>query len=198
MGKQKTRGIGNPLRLRPAHAIPDGEGLDGRVAQVVMMVAAQQVVEHAQAQCALGENHFFQAKCFQYGNHDGQAAGQHRQPIRLDTGQRQGIETARLDQRRAQLLQPRQGYAPVGVAVAAQDVAERLGSAAGAHRQFPTHFCKPRDNGLQLALSGQIGLLKTTSIEFAIGEIAQAETDTAHVQGLEFQRLERPADDELR
>ena len=69
------------------HVIALHELAHGFVALVVLDVAAQQVVQHAQPQRAVARVHDLDAQLVEQRAHDGQPAGQHVGALDLDAGQ---------------------------------------------------------------------------------------------------------------
>ena len=125
------------LGLRRIDVVAAHELRHRHLAHVAMLHAAEQVVEHAVAQRAVGDLHRLEAELVEHGAHDRDAAGQHRRAVRPQAGDAVGIGALGLDQQAPQLLQAFARDAFVGEAVLAQDVLDRARGARGADRLLP-------------------------------------------------------------
>ena len=81
-----TGGIGNLLCLAQIDVVAANKGIDGGIAQIVMVVPAQQVVQHAQPQRAFGEHHPVDVELLEDRAHDGEAAEDHGQSVAFHPG----------------------------------------------------------------------------------------------------------------
>ena len=88
--EQRERGVMHAAGLVRVHVIALHELAHGFVALVVLDVAAQQVVQHAQPQCAVARVHDLDAQLVEQRAHDGQPAGQHVGALDLMPGNSDG------------------------------------------------------------------------------------------------------------
>ena len=91
--------------LRGVHVVAAHELRDGRLAHVVVLHAAEQVVEHAVAQRRLGHGHLLDVELVEDRVHDREAAGQHRRARRLQAGDAVRVGAAGVEQQVPQLLE---------------------------------------------------------------------------------------------
>ena len=162
-----------------------------------MMVSPEQVVEHSEPERAFGEDHPLEAELAEDRRHDRKASEEHWQAVGLEPADLQAIEAARLEQDGAQALQSLEGDGALGETVLFEDLEQGLGAAARAHSLLPADLPIGVGDRLQLAPRGQFRFLEAALVDRSVGEVAQAEADASHVQGLQHQRLEALADDEL-
>ena len=97
--------VAHAVSLPTIDLIAGHELADRGIAHVVMMEAAEQVVEHAEAQRPVGVGHVLEIEFLEDRAHDRDAAGQDRQPVGAHAGEIEGIDVAGLDQGRLQTLE---------------------------------------------------------------------------------------------
>ena len=124
--EQRERGVMHAAGLVRVHVIALHELAHGFVALVVLDVAAQQVVQHAQPQRAVARVHDLDAQLVEQRAHDGQPAGQHVGALDLDAGQFRRHDAPGADDAILQLGQAGARDAAVGHAAFGQDGEQRL------------------------------------------------------------------------
>ncbi len=166
------------------------------------MAAAQQVVQHAQAQRPVGDVHAIDVKLIEDTQHDRQAAGQHRNAVRLEAAQLEAIGVLGLDQRALQALQPFARDAVLGAlvveAVELDQLRQRTGGAGRAHRLVPASRAVLLHQHLDLATRRQLGLLHRIIIDIAVRKEVATVRNATDVETLHQLGLVAVADDEFR
>ena len=99
--EQARRRAHDPRRLLVIDFVASHEKLHRGFAQVVMVISAEQVVEHAEAERTLREHHLLERELLENRRHDGQAARQHGHPVGAQPGQLQAPGVAGAQQHRA-------------------------------------------------------------------------------------------------
>ena len=85
--EKSERQLLHPCGLRLIDVIALRHRLDRRVANVFVLAATEQVVQHAIAQRRVGDGHARQLQLFEHREHDRQATRQDRHTVALDAGQ---------------------------------------------------------------------------------------------------------------
>ncbi|MCY1355898.1 hypothetical protein D9M69_423360 [compost metagenome] len=162
-----------------------------------MVVAAQQVVEHAFAQGTLGMGHAREIEGLEDGFGNRQAGRENRAAIRLDAVQVDLVHIAQLEQL---AFEPGQAFR-VDLAVAQARGLDRQAygadGAGGAHRFLPAEAAQAVLDAHQFQARGGVGLGVARRGDLAVAEIALGVADATHLQAFAQLRLEALADDEF-
>src|SRR3990172_6469595 len=167
------------------------------IAHVVMLEAAQQVVEYALAHRAVRHRQRADPQLRQRRAHDREPPRQHRQAVAPQALQVEALDVSCLDQRCAQPVETVRRDSRIRVAIQLQDLGQRARGARRRHRLFPVAGGEARNNGLQLAARGKLSLLHRVFRYLAVRKVFEAVAHAAHVNAFELERFERAADDEL-
>ncbi|MNQ43671.1 hypothetical protein D3C85_574100 [compost metagenome] len=180
--EQTQRGVAHAAGLVGIDVVTLHELAHGFVALVMFVVAAKQVIQHAQAQGAVAGVHDVDAQLVEERAHDGQAARQHVGTFDLDAGQLGRNDAAGAHDAVFQLGQARACDAPVGIAALGQDGEQRLGGAGRSVGFFPAHLAVLLGNDFDFAAGGQFGLFHLVGIHHAVREELAAVADATHVK----------------
>jgi hypothetical protein len=193
------REVAHPLGLRGVHVVAAHELGNRRVAHVAAMLhSAEQIVEHAVPQGAVGHAQYLDAELVQRRPEDRHAAGQHRCAIGAQAGDALGVGPLVLDEQAPQAIQALARDPVFGEGVFAQDVLHRARGARGADGLLPARVAVRAHDAGELLARRQLRALHAPLVDPAFGEVLQAVAHAAHVQRLGELRLEAFADDELR
>lgn len=171
--------------------------VQGAFAHVFVVVAAQQVEQHAFAQGAVAVVHALQFQGIEDRFENRQARREDGAAVRLDAFEVDLVDLTQLEQL---ALDPGQ---PLGVDLAIAQAACLDGGADGtngtgrADGLVPGQAVQGILDAHQLEARGGVGLGVAGRGDLAVAEVALGEADAAHLQAFAQQRLEALADDEL-
>ena len=138
LAQQGAGDFPHPARLRRVRAELGGQPLHRRAADVgFSMLAVQQVVQDAMAQCALGCLHLLDLQQVEQRQQHAQAAADHGAPVFLQALELHPVGAARGQQLLLQPVQPVTGDAAALPARGAEDVAHRADRPRRAVRHIP-------------------------------------------------------------
>ncbi len=183
--------------MRLAHRIALHELAHRGVAHVFVVGAAQQVVQHAGAQGAIGDGHALDTQFVEHRAHDGQPTREHRHAIGLEAVQTQISGTTRLDHHCAEPVQRVARDAMLGQLVGFEQFSKRPRRARGADRFRPAAAAIGIGHDFDLASRRQLGLPERALVVFLRGKELDRRADATDVDA--FQHLGRVAraDDQL-
>ncbi len=185
------------IRLTLVHLVTAHELQHRRIAQILMVVATQQVIQNAEPERALRKTHPVEIEGVEYGRHDGKTTGEYRQAFSAETRYAQTIHITAAQQHRAQLLHAVAGERTVAPAVELHDVEQGSSGTARTHSFIPSQIAEAVFDRFKLSPGGQLGLAEGSLVYPAVREVLQAEGDTAHIKRLERQRFEASTDNEF-
>jgi len=126
LAQQVAGGICHLLGLAQIDAVTTHEGADRRVAQVMVVVTAKQVIQHAETQGPLGEQHVLELELLEHSAHDGKSAQDHWQAVALEACEVDRIEATCAQEHGLELLEAVASNPPRREAVLLQDLNQRL------------------------------------------------------------------------
>lgn len=173
-------------------------GADGAIADVLVVDAAEQVVEHAFAQCAGRRLHALDRERAEDGAQDRDAAGDHRLTFLPESGDVDLLRASRFDQSFAEPLQTVPGDDAAAGFTLAQRGGDRADRARRAKHLFPTEREESALGGTHLDLRLDLGALEGFLGDLAVLEEPPRPRHTAHVEAREFAHVESLADDHFR
>ncbi|MNS49067.1 hypothetical protein D3C72_816600 [compost metagenome] len=160
------------------------QAVGGSVPGITVVIVAEQAVDQAFPQGATRQRHALYVQGLEDGDQDGEAGGEHGQPLGGQPFQLQPIQPATGDGLTHQLLQLRQGD-PLALPLRQHDLLQRLDGAGGADTGAPAESAVIFRHLLQYRLGGGNGLLETGLGELAVTEVIVEPGDAAHVQAVE-------------
>src|SRR5690606_38962499 len=179
------------------HVVALHEEAQRAIANVLVMMATEQVVEHAFTQRALGVRHGGNLQRIEYGLQDRQTRREDAPAVRLDALDVELFHIAELEQF---AFQPGDAFG-IDLAVAEPAALDRQADGAdgprGADCLLPAEASPARLDAHQLQSRGRIGLDVACGSDLAVREEASGTAHAAHLQALAQPRIEALADDEL-
>ncbi len=199
--QQPLRGLTHTRGLGTVDAVAAHELIDRDRAHVLVMAAAEQVVQHAQPQRAVGDVHAVDIELGKDTQHDRQPTGQDGNPVGLQADQPHAIGVLGLDQRALEPLQPFARDAMllriVVHAVQLDQLGQRARRTRRAHRLLPSRAAVLAHQHLDLAARGELRLLHRIFVDIATGEELPAVRNAADIQRLHQLGGVAVADDEF-
>jgi len=128
-----------------------------RLAHIVLVEAAQQIVQNAFAHGGFGDIHVLDFKFGEQPRHDGKAAGDHRTAVARQSGQIERVDMPGLDELAAQPGEAVGGDTACRPAALLDDFAQRARASAGAHRLLPVAPGKLPGDALDLDARAHLG-----------------------------------------
>ena len=143
-----------------------------RLAHVLLVETAQQVVQDALAHRGLGDSHLLDPELGKHSRHDGKAARDHRAAVVAQTGKLQRVDMPGLDELGAQLRQAVGGDAAGRPPVLFEDFAQCPRGAGRPDRLLPAGFGKLSGDALDLEPGGDFGGFQRSLVDHSGGEEA--------------------------
>ena len=187
----------DPHGVLAIYPVARRELVDRRDADVAAHLAAQEVVEHAQAKRAANRVDAVHVELCHRGRHDREAARKHRRAFGLERGKPETIDVAAADHPLAQPRETVRRNAGGREAVLLEDFGQRERGPRRCERRLPAFAVKSVGNRLNLGARGRIRLGERSRRETAVGKEALCHPDAAQFHRLEALGLEGAADDEF-
>ena len=169
---------------------------DGPVADVLVVDAAEEVLQEPFPERPVGHGHAPDAQRLEHRRQDGHATGKDRRSLDPDGVEIQPVDVARFEHPLANLAQAVRRDL-LGACLGLGDAADGEHGAGSADRRVPTAGQEDLLDGLEFLPGGALGVFHRASRDCAVREKPVGETDAADEQALHEARLEAPAEDDL-
>jgi hypothetical protein len=188
--EQGQGAVCHPARLLRVDRETACETQDAARAHVLVLEAAQQVVEQALPQGALGNPHALDAEPFEDRPEDRDPSRDHGPSVGLQALEFQGLHAAPFDQGRLEPREPRGRHLAVAPTLLAQDLGRGPNRARGADDALPTPVEKTSHHGLELQTRRGPRAGHSLGGDLAPLEVGEAPTHAAHGEAAFVLRLE--------
>ncbi len=171
---------------------------DGDVAHVLVVDAAEQIVEQSLTHGARRGRELVDIELGQNGIQDREPARYHRDAIRPEPCNLHALDAARFDQRAAQLVEPLARDGAFGRRAVCRELGQRAHGAGRADRLLPMLSARiSAISGWSSLRAASFRVLHGGPRDDSARKVTLAEAHAAHVKARELVRLEAAADDEL-
>ncbi len=179
------------------HSVTLRRGFHRAAAHVAVGEAAEQVVDHAFAQRALGSLHLLQTEAVEHPGQHRDAAGEDRTSILAQAGEIEAVDAAGAHRQVQRLVQRFAGDQLVGPALAHHHAPGAAHRAAGAHCHVPAGSAVAALDEFQLDPRRQPRLAHARPRHLAVSEKTLGMGDAAERHALHQLGLAQAADDQL-
>ena len=174
-----------------------GERQSGAFANVVVLQALLELVQQPLTQGAIGIVHPLDGQGGEEPEQDGHRGGKDPLTLLGEARQLELVDPLVLEHLFLQPLQSRQGDGTIGPLFPLQHVAHGADGARAAEAALPAQLAVLVDDGGELVLGFQHGIVEGLLAQLAVGKEALGEADTPHLAAGERLVIEALADDEL-
>ncbi|RTZ78424.1 MAG: hypothetical protein DSZ01_05410, partial [Gammaproteobacteria bacterium] len=195
--QQVQRGGRHPFALGLVQAVALYQCLHRPVARIVVLDAAQQLIEQTFSQGEVRNAHLLDIEGLEHGAEHRETTGEYRPAIVAQRRELHLVHVARFDQGLAQLLQRLACDPLVRPALCLDHVTDGADGPGTAHRQLPVIAVVEGLHGTDLQSPGDEGGIHGLAGHLAVREETLAEAHAAHEQAFAFPGRHALADDEL-
>src|SRR5690606_12149053 len=187
----------DPRSLFNVHVVALHKEAQGAVADVFVVMAAKQVVEHTFAQGSFGVSHAVQLQRIENGFKNRQAGGEDPTTIRFHPFDIDFLHVAQLEKLALDVAYAFPGDFAIAHIEALDGQSDSADGAGSADCILPAKTTQAMFDAHQFQAGGSVGLGITRGGNLAVAEEALGEAHAAHLQALAQIRIEAFADDEF-
>lgn len=195
--EQRDGGLLDPIGLRDVDVIALDEHPDGPVADVLVRVPAQQVVQHSLAQGAGRDGHLLDLQALEDRGEHRDPAHEDRDPLGRQPGERDLVDGVELQERGAQRLESLARDGAVRPTVLPQDPADGVDRPGRPERLVPAGLPERSLDRAEFEERRHHRVLEAALAELAVAEVAERVRHAPHVEAVRRARLEAVAEDDL-